>query len=385
MTQLSITICGGGNGSHACAALMAQKGHKVTLFTPVHGEAKRLRDAYTENGGFDAVIGGKTTKGLLLEKIIDDPSEALPKADLIFVIVPAFAHRDIFRHLARHMNPDALVAVLPSRGMIELDARLYLPSRNFVAFQTLPWACRIIQPGKSVDIKGTKKCIQAATLPQKLSKFHLCQLQHLLDMEIKQAEHILTLTLSNIGQLFHPGIMYGLFQSDPKRLYAKKDVPLFYQGVDDATASVLEGMAEEIQQITAVLHRHIPELEPEQVLTPQQWLMESYGECITDKSSLRRMLNTNKAYEGISVPVVEENDGYRINFNVRYVTEDVPYSLLVTRTLGGMAKVETPVIDRVIDNLGQWNGVNYLDGFIEHSRLPLYYGVNNLEDLALLA
>ena len=151
------------------------------------------------------------------------------------------------------------------------------------------------------------------------------------------------------------------------------------------TTDVLEGMAEEVQQITAALHRHIPELEPEQVRTPQQWLMDSYGECITDKSSLRRMLNTNKAYEGISVPVFEDDGGYRVNFTSRYVTEDVPYSLLVTRTLGGMTKVKTPVIDTVIDSLGQLNNVNYLDKFIVHSRLPLYYGVHNLEDLALLA
>ena len=42
------------------------------------------------------------------------------------------------------------------------------------------------------------------------------------------------------------------------------------------------------------------------------------------------MLRTNQAYKGIQVPVKRTERGtFRVDYSARYITEDVPYSLLV--------------------------------------------------------
>ena len=121
MEGLNITICGCGNGAHACAALMSRQGHEVTIFSPLKEEIREFRENYQENQGLDAVIVGKEERGLAISRITDDPEEALKEADLVFVTVPAFAHETVLGCLKRHVNRSALIAVMPCRGMIELE------------------------------------------------------------------------------------------------------------------------------------------------------------------------------------------------------------------------------------------------------------------------
>lgn len=388
MDRLKITICGCGNGAHACAALMSRQGHEVAVFSPLHEEIRQFRENYRENGGLDAVIVDREERGLLLAGITDDPKAALETADLVFVIVPAFAHEAVLSCLKRHVNRSALIAVMPCRGMIELELDHFWNEVHMVAFQTLPWSCRRETIGRRVNIKGIKKNIQAASFPAGLSNLFFRQLEELLGMNIERIQAALTLTLANIGQIFHPGIMYSLFKDDPFREYGEKEIPLFYQGVTEEGAKLLDSLSQEIREIGDALSRRIPSIETEKILSPKEWLLSSYGEAIEDKSSLRAMLNTNQAYRGIKAPMKQTGHGtWKTDYSARYITEDVPYSLLVTRTLGKMAGTGTPVMDRVIEALGEWSGYPYLENcdramdLAGKSRLPFFFGKRGLEDL----
>ena len=100
------------------------------------------------------------------------------------------------------------------------------------------------------------------------------------------------------------------------------------------------------------------------------------------------MLNTNRAYKGIRIPVqASAGNTWTADYQARYITEDVPYSLLVTRTLARMARVKTPLIDQVIRTLGRWSGHSYLEDserameLSRHSRLPFFFGKRELCDL----
>lgn len=388
MRRLQITICGCGNGAHACAALLSRKGHEVTLYSPLTGEIAAVKKNYEENQGLDAVIVGDAARGLPIRRITAEPSEALPQADIIFIIVPAFAHENVLWHIRKYRSADSLAVILPCRGMIELDIRKSLADANVMAFQTLPWSCRVITPGKLVHIKGIKEKIQAASFPSHLSELFFSQMEELLEMKIERIRNPLTLTLANIGQIFHPGIMYGLFKDRPDGTFQKEDIPLFYQGVTEETAAVLSGLSDEIQSIGRELTSFIPDIEMEKVLTPVQWLNDSYRRVIGDTSSLSRMLQTNQAYEGIRAPAVAAGDHlFKGDFHSRYITEDIPYSLLVTRTLGQMIHVNTPVMDQVIEALGKWSGIPFLKNsqtaadFAGKTRLPVFYGIRSVQEL----
>ena len=73
MRKLDIVICGGGNGACACAALQLKKGHQVSLFTAVPGEAEQIRTRLTKNGGLDATVRGERLEGLQVN-VTDDPA-----------------------------------------------------------------------------------------------------------------------------------------------------------------------------------------------------------------------------------------------------------------------------------------------------------------------
>ncbi len=389
MEGLKITICGCGNGAHACAALMSCQGHDVTIFSPLKGEIGEFRKNYEENNGLDAVIVGEEKKGLSISRVTDDPEEALRQADLVFVTVPAFAHETVLGCLKRHVNRSALIAVMPCRGMIELEFDHFWNEVHMIAFQTLPWSCRKEKMGARVNIKGIKEKIQAASYPSGLSNLFFRQLEELLNMRIERIHSALTLTFANIGQIFHPGIMYGLFKEDPFREYEENEIPLFYQAVTEEGADILEGLSEEIRQAGKAFQTVMPEIETDRILTPEEWMLDSYEDVIEDKTSLAAMLRTNQAYKGIHAPVKQTERGtFQVDYSARYITEDVPYSLLVTRTLAKMAEVKTPLTDRVIETLGQWSGYPYLENcerameLAGRSRLPFFFGKREIADLA---
>ena len=54
---MNITICGCGNGAHACAALLSRKGHSVNIFSPLSTEVELFKTNYEQNNGLTLQIG----------------------------------------------------------------------------------------------------------------------------------------------------------------------------------------------------------------------------------------------------------------------------------------------------------------------------------------
>ena len=404
MSGLTITVCGCGNGAHACAALMSLKGHTVNLFSTLQDEIDLFRRAYEENGGFTVRIGSGLLSGLegvdklteietheriQIGKISANASEVIPQSSIIFIVVPSFAHNSIIKSIKPFLSSNSLLVFLPSRGGLEFEINAFLPRASVMAFQTLPWATRIRSFGKEVLISARKKSIYAAASPSDLSEIFFYQLENLLEMEIVRVKNMFTLTLSNIGQIVHPGIMYSIFKKNPHALYPADALPLFYQGVDEEGGRLLSRMSDEVRTIATVLSKTIPSVELDKVLHIRDWLMLSYRDQIADTSSVCRMIVTNRAYEGLKAPLRQTGDGlYTPDFSSRYITEDIPYGLLVTKSIGTMVNVETPAIDEVLLGIGSWTGHDYM-GRLKNakeisatSRLPEAYGINNIKDLA---
>src|SRR5699024_10187567 len=92
-----VAILGAGNGGFAFAGYLGLKGHKVRLFeVPQFGEnLKEVKRA----GGIEVT---RTTEGFggvegfgKVDKATTDIEEAIDGVELILVVVPAYAHRDI--------------------------------------------------------------------------------------------------------------------------------------------------------------------------------------------------------------------------------------------------------------------------------------------------
>jgi hypothetical protein len=347
---MQITICGGGNAAHTLAGLLSSKPDlSVYVHAPYDNEAERWQAGLRKNGGI--LVSTPERKILGLPQVVDrDPRQSVSGSQLVIMALPAFAHELVLEQIASYITPGAWLGALPARGGFDLCAREILKERlseiTLFGFQTLPWACRIQQYGQQVSILGTKAQVDLAVWPSNQAPNLVSTLQEFLDITLNPTASFLSLTLADTGQLIHPGIMYGLFH-DWDGLPYEKPRP-FYQGVDERVAETLEQMSQEVQDLRGTLEGLYPGLDLSAVRPLAEWLRRSYPDTIEDSSTLQTSFATNHSYEGLLAPMRQEGTGFMPDFQSRYLSEDVPNGLLVTRGIAGLSSVNTPVMDEVI-------------------------------------
>jgi hypothetical protein len=386
-----LTICGGGNAAHVLIALAANAGWEVDVFAPLADETERLQAGLAATGGITAYFGDKTITGRA-RRISADPGEVIPGSELVLLALPAFAHGPMLQAIAGSLEPKVTLGALPARGGFDFQARSMLDAKGLspriFGLQTLPWACRIITYGQAVDVLGTKAEVGLALFPPNETSALAERLTSILGLPIVPVASFLTLTLANTGQLIHPGIMYGLSHDKESATFSPDEIPLFYQGVDQPTADILQAMSDEVQTIAGELAARLPDFNPQGILSVHDWLLRSYPTDIADGSTLRRAFNTNKAYVGLRLPTrLVGPDTFAVDYTARYLAEDVPYGLVVLRGIAELAGVATPTIDEVITwaqaHLKQRYLVNgTLSGpDLSKTRAPQIYGILDFESL----
>ena len=118
------------------------------------------------------------------------------------------------------------------------------------------------------------------------------------------------------------------------------------------------------------------------------WLVRRYSHHISDNSTLYKAIQTNAAFQGIKHPVKTTEDGKFVpDFTHRYMTEDVPYGLVVIRGIAEIVGVKTPNIDKVLTWCQEKMGKEYLVNSklqgkdVASSRAPQRYGFTSLESI----
>ena len=116
--------------------------------------------------------------------------------------------------------------------------------------------------------------------------------------------------------------------------------------------------------------------------------MRCYPGDISDKTNLYTAIQTNAAYQGLKHPVKTTEDGkFVADFTYRYMTEDIPYGLVVIRGIAEIAGLETPNMDKVLTWCQEKMGKEYLVNSklqgkdVKSSRAPQRYGFNTLESI----
>lgn len=387
MGMMEITLCGGGNGIHVLAPLAASRGYAVNIWAPYRDEAERLQKNAEKARGMQAVFPDGSIKQMP-HQISCKAAEVIPGVDLVVIITPAFVHESMLQEIYPLLKEGATLVVIPSRGGLEYPflSLGYLKKRvDLMGFQTLPWACRIEEYGHRVRVFGVKEFQAVASIAEDPLELYQ-KLEEIIGVKIQVVENFLSLTLANVGQLIHPGIMFGIVHQYREREFTAEEIPFFYQGVGDSTARILAGLSGEIQMLKDFLVART-QLRLSHVLPLKEWMIQSYGESIGDKSSLKAVFNSNRVYQGLKAPVVEGERGYYVlDKNTRYVQEDLPFGLLVSKGLALLCGLDTPVMDEVITLLQNWMGKEYLlqgelqGRDIREARIPQNYGITSLAD-----
>lgn len=333
--------------------------------------------------------------------ITDDPAKAAESGvfDVVIMALPSLFHQNYLEALKPYLKPGVIIGAMPGQAGFDLCARHCLgddfcAASNLFSLETLPWACRIIEYGKVVEVLGTKKEIDVViTTKQGEKSVEPARqiLQKLMNTSLpvlKPASNFLAVTLMSINSVWHPTISYA-FYHDKDIKKPMDEPPLFYYGATPYTGEMLDKVSNEVLETGQFLEQNYPGLDMSTLTHVRDWMLRSYGDDIGDKTNLYTMLITNKGYRGLTHPTTEiEVDAkkkYLPNFKYRYFSEDLPCGLLVTRGIAELAGVPTPEMDKVLLWAQENMDKEYLvDGKlcgkdVASTRSPQKYGFNDLD------
>lgn len=399
---LRILLCGCGNAVQVLISYMGQESLQSTFEVNVLslGHCERLIHGVPKDGYIRCINDmGPDTLGKA-NMISSDPAKVAPGCSVILFALPTDRHELYLKAMLPYIQEGTLIGSMPGEGGFDLCIRNILGPAltqkcTLFSLETLPWACRYEDFGKVVRVLGTKKDIDLCVYPPdqctKVRELLQSMIGPLPVVQVRPSSNFLGLTLMNPNGIAHPSILYGLLRHwDGATPF--EEPPLFYQGMDNYTANLLEAVSNETLLVKEQIQKRYPQIDLGLVRSIGDFFEEAYAEDIADHSSLQKMFVSNKGYDGLTMPtqkVVAPNGdvlGYLPLFNHRYLTEDLPCGILVQKGIAELAGVSTPVMDKVIE----WcqkkaGGKDYLvDGKlcgkdVANTKAPQRYGFVDLE------
>ncbi|XP_067678212.1 opine dehydrogenase [Haliotis asinina] len=398
--KLTVLVCGGGNGAHVTAGLAASRGDIETrVLTTFADEAERWTNIMKENDLRITVDEGDIKSGdpvdfkVKLNCITKDPSKVVPGADVIIFTVPAFAHQSYLEAIEPYIQPNTTIVGMPGQPGFEFQVFDVLKDKAkqcaIMSFESLPWACRIAEFGKFVQILMVKVNLMGCLIRGQSKPLYdpLEAVQKVMGKApiLTQAHNYIEPILAT-KSIIHPPIMYGKWKDWDGKPLDKK--PLFYQGLDEDQARYLGGVSDELVATAKAIAAQKPEVDLSGVLHLYDWYLRDHKPYIKDTTNLLTVMQTDTAYDGLLHPMKETEDGKFVpDFRYRYLTEDVPDGLVVTKGLAQIAGVPTPYHDEVIAWCQKQLGKELLVGDkltgkdIGSTRCPQRYGINTIDAL----
>jgi len=318
-----VCVAGAGAGGLAMAGHLSLLGCQVNLFNRSPGRLEPVRDL----GGIR--VTGEVSGFARISMATTDPAEAVRDAELVMVVVPAVGHREMAARLGPHLQDGQVVILNPGRTGGALEFAAVLREKQSLTYpvvaeaQTLLYASRDIDPA-SVRIFSVKNAVPVAALPAYLTPDVLAVTGKCLPYFVA-GDNVLKTGLGNIGSVFHPAMTILNAAWIEER---HGDFEYYLEGASPSVAQVLEAVDAERVAVAAALGIGVP--------TAREWLYLAYG--ATGKS-LYEAIQANPGYFGIKAPNRLEH---------RYLTEDVPMSLVPIASLGDHLGVPAPAIKAVI-------------------------------------
>jgi len=326
MTTKKFTVIGAGNGGKAMAAHLAIMDQDVTLynrtFTHIEVIAKR--------GGIDleSPPGGPHGFGAL-NKVTDNIQEALTDAEIIMVVVPSSGHVEVASLIAPYLKDGQIVLLHPGRtcGTIEFrevlnrcgcDCKIVLAEA-----ETFIYASRADGPSQA-RIFRIKEAVPLAALPATDTPIVLDAIKHVYPQFI-DGVNVLQTGLNNMGAVFHPALSIlnaGRIES------THGDFQFYVDGVTPSVAKVLEVVDRERVTVASALGIR--------ARNAMEWLTMAYN---VRGDTLYEAIQNQSGYYGINAPNTLQH---------RYISEDVPMSLVPIAALGERYGVSVNGINAII-------------------------------------
>jgi opine dehydrogenase len=320
------TVIGAGHGGKGMAAHLALMGFPITLYnrTPENIAAIKAR------GGIElkSFEGGPHGFGRLVDAT-SDIGTALQAADVIMVVVPSTAHSDIATLIAPYVKDGQIIVLNPGRTCGALEVSHIFREKGVQADVTVAEAENLIYASRSdgpaqARIFGIKETVPIAALPATRTPQVLEALAPAYPQFI-DGTSVLHTGLNNMGAIFHP----ALALLNVGRIETTLGEFQFYiDGVSPSVARVLEVLDRERVTVASSLGIR--------ARTALEWLQMAYHATGDD---LYEAIHNQPGYYGIQAPPT---------LNHRYITEDVPMSLVPIAALANSYGVSVRGMESII-------------------------------------
>jgi opine dehydrogenase len=344
-----IAVLGGGNGGHAVAANLSLAGFKVNFFElPQFAESfeKVLRTKEIQ-------IQGISIDGIAkLNLSTTDIQQAIKDAEFIFVITPAFGHKAMAEICAPFVQDGQIIVLMPGSGGSLEFVNIFRQKKVkreivFAESCTLPYGARLKGPGH-VSVLINAVILPTGVFPSKKTEEVIPKLKQFYPM-ITSAKDVLEAAINNPNPIVHP---VATLLSATRIEHSKGEFYLFAEGMTPSVARAYESLNQERLSLCKALGyklHHWDNLE-----------FKDYNLGETEEECRYRILNTSMdaafgkdgIYAGIKMKGPE-------HLKDRFVTEDVPYGMVLLSTLGDFLGIPTPTHDAVIQLASVINRTDY--------------------------
>ena len=326
-TSTRYTVIGAGNGGKAMAAHLAIMGFEVTLYDRTPENIAPIKS----RGGISLESKNPTGPSGFgpLAQVTSDIKKAVERADILMIVIPANGHSNIARAIAPYLQAGQIVVLNPGRTLGAIEVRKALDEEGcqegviVAESQTLIYASRSVGPARA-KIFCIKDAIPLAALPATDTKHVLEKLSSAYPQFI-DGGNVLQTSLDNIGAIFHPIIsifnMGGIEDTHG-------EFQFYLDGVTPTIARMMEVMDRERVSVASSVGVR--------AITAREWLKSAYS---VEGANLYEAIHNQPGYRDIYAPTTMSH---------RYLTEDVPMSLVPISSLGKRYGVSVRGMESII-------------------------------------
>ncbi len=344
-----VAVLGGGNGGHAVAANLSLNGYKVNFFELPQFAESFERVLRTKEIRIEGISIDGTAK---LNLATTDMQQAIKDAEVLFVVTPAFGHKAMAEACAPFVQDGQIIVLMPGSGGSLEFVKIFKQRKvkreiTFAETCTLPYGARLKSSGHvSVFIHAV--ILPTGVFPSKRTNEVIPKLKQFYP-SISPAKDVMEAAINNPNPVVHP---VATLLSATRIEHAKGEFYLYAEGMTPSVARAYESLNQERLSICKALGYqlyHWDNLE-----------FRDYNLGETEEECRYRILNTSMdaafgkdgIYAGIKMKGPE-------HMKDRYVTEDVPYGMVLLSTLGNLLGVPTPTHDAVIQLSSVVNRTDY--------------------------
>jgi opine dehydrogenase len=306
---MRVGIVGAGSIAFGTAALVEQQGHTVTLWSPSGERTKALAAG-------EALIAEGAIKGTFHPGVAASAADLVASADALVVALPAYGHKTVLDAIAPYVTPQQTVIFSSHASFGALYLSRLLAKRGvvatLVAWGTTAVSGRQLSP-TSVNVNTVRKQVDLATVPASRGAEGLAICKDLFGDRFRDRGSLMAIALSNLNPQNHMGIALGnMTRMERGESWSQG------QNVTPNVGRLLEDLDQERIAIATKLGLEVRDI--------FQHFHLSFHVPVNSISQMNQEMH--EAGNGGSGPTTADS---------RYVTEDVPFGLVMTAKIGRLA------------------------------------------------